>query len=588
MRQRKKDGPKQEPKANAEEKVKQQYQQFMTEVDKVVEKETGQRKSVSESDTGTMGDPGSTNMCELVGLIAVFTIVVGGALLGLYVIYNPQSVQFLAPLIQPWIQKVESLWPFGESGHPSHPDVMMLTEATFNETVDSNNTLVEFYAPWCGHCKTLKKPYGEAAEILKGVAVLAAVDATAEKALAERFEVKSFPTIKWFSGGEQPVTMDGGRTADKIVNWVKKRIDGPYTILNSEEEIAAFRGSDDSAVIAAADDEDGAALRVLHDVAMADNTRRYARVNNKFAKGIKVLSPPGFALFTKHSEKPIVWKTGKLKTNGRLALKASAVGGDALDALVRSLKFFLAVESLAAVTPFSNNQVELIINPATNISGVLFGADETLLSAYTEVANNQRGKIVLLTSAVSEQRLQEYIGLKGKDFPQFSMLGPSRTKYPLHGLATLSVHDRAAAIEEHVKKYLAGSLEPFFKSEEIPADNSGPVTVVVGKEYEKIMFDSSKTTFLEVYAPWCGHCKQLAPIWEQLGEEFASNDDVVIANLDGTANEAAGLDLSGFPSLFISRKGSTSIEKYSGDREFDALKDFVLSAPVDPETPAAA
>lgn len=61
---------------------------------------------------------------------------------------------------------------------------------------DSTITLVEFFAPWCGHCKSLAPNFAKAATALKGTAKLASVDCTVEKDLCSRFGVQGFPTLK--------------------------------------------------------------------------------------------------------------------------------------------------------------------------------------------------------------------------------------------------------------------------------------------------------------------------------------------------------------------------------------------------------
>merc|ERR1712106_1089765 len=91
----------------------------------------------------------------------------------------------------------------------------------FKETV-----LIMFYAPWCGHCKSMKADYALAAKQLteEGVShVLATVDATVESELGKRFEVRGYPTIKFFSKGEEVEDYQGGRSQGDIVKYIRQK-----------------------------------------------------------------------------------------------------------------------------------------------------------------------------------------------------------------------------------------------------------------------------------------------------------------------------------------------------------------------------
>lgn len=89
--------------------------------------------------------------------------------------------------------------------------------------------IVEFYAPWCGHCKALEPEYKQAASQLKGSVKLGKVDATVETALAQRFNVKGYPTVKVFDYGEKKDSTaydyPGERKAQAIVDFGSKLAD---------------------------------------------------------------------------------------------------------------------------------------------------------------------------------------------------------------------------------------------------------------------------------------------------------------------------------------------------------------------------
>lgn len=108
------------------------------------------------------------------------------------------------------------------------------------------------------------------------------------------------------------------------------------------------------------------------------------------------------------------------------------------------------------------------------------------------------------------------------------------------------------SIEAFAAGILDGSIQPQLKSEEIPEegeDMDGNVQVVVGKSFDTIVKDPKKDVLLEIYAPWCGHCKNLEPIYKKLATRFKSIDTVVIAKMDGTANEHAEVEVQGFPHI---------------------------------------
>jgi protein disulfide-isomerase A6 len=123
-------------------------------------------------------------------------------------------------------------------------DVEVLTEANFESLVIGSDDLwlVEFYAPWCGHCKKLAPEWAKAATELKGSVRLGKVDATVEKSLGSRYAVQGYPTIKIFSPNAEAEEYNGGRTTESIVKTALDKLDslgkGPkMSQLLSEEDL---------------------------------------------------------------------------------------------------------------------------------------------------------------------------------------------------------------------------------------------------------------------------------------------------------------------------------------------------------------
>ena len=137
-------------------------------------------------------------------------------------------------------------------------------------------------------------------------------------------------------------------------------------------------------------------------------------------------------------------------------------------------------------------------------------------------------------------------------------------------LSTLTV----GGIESFIKDFKNGDLKAHLKSEPEPT-NQGPLTVIVGTTYDKIVNDPTKDVLVKFYAPWCGHCKTLAPIWEELANSVADIPDLVIAKFDATANEAAGVAIRGYPTLKFYPKNNKAGVDFDGERDLASIQKWL-------------
>ncbi|KAI8342864.1 hypothetical protein BC941DRAFT_412887 [Chlamydoabsidia padenii] len=446
----------------------------------------------------------------------------------------------------------------------SDSDVLSLTEATFDdEVLKKDLILVEFFAPWCGHCKALAPEYEVAATQLKGDNIpLAKVDCTEQEALCQKHEVHGYPTLKVFRKGES-ADYNGARKADGIVSYMKKQNLPAVSELTAIDALDKFKTSDRVVVIAYIKPDDKETKETFDTLAnkLRDEFSFGVVNDDKLAKDENVKEFPTLVLYKTFDEK-------------RVDLSGAALKDEDWTGFVKA-------NSIALLDQVDGDNYKTYADSGLPLGYVFTENDQDRAkfdALLRPVAEKYKGKINLVhINGVEYAGHASNVGLKKEDFPAFAVQNlENHAKYPFLPESGQLTTENA---EQFVKGVLAGTIAPSLNSAQVPESNDGPVKVVVGKQFNDIVLDKSKDVFLEVYAPWCGHCKKLAPTWEKLGEQVkTAGGNLVIAKLDGIDNDIppeAHMHVSGFPTLKFVKAETNEVVDYNGDRSYEDLVRFI-------------
>lgn len=444
--------------------------------------------------------------------------------------------------------------------------VLVLTKDNFDKVMEEfKYVLVEFYAPWCGHCKALAPEYVKAAQTLKdsnSEVRLAKVDAPEETSLAEKYQVRGYPTLKFFRDGK-PSDYAGGRTAPEMVNWLNKKTGPAAQTIEDAAALKALTDKEEVVAVGFFKDQTSDGAKAFLEVAAQTDDIAFATTSADSAfKEFKV-SGDAVVLFKQFDD-------------GRVDLKEN------LD--MASIKEFINANRLPLVIEFTQESAPKIFGGDVKNHVLLFiskkGDDfKAKLDIFKAVAPSFKGKALFIyvdIDVTDHQRILEFFNTKMEDCPTYRYIslkeeGMAKFKPDKTEITTESIRTFVQDIQD-------GKMQPHLNSEEIPDDwDAKPVKVLVGKNFNEVARDKTKHVFVEFYAPWCGHCKQLAPIWDDLGEKFKDSEDIVVAKMDSTANEIADIKVQGFPTIKFFPKDSDQIVDYNGERTLDGFTKFLES-----------
>jgi len=435
----------------------------------------------------------------------------------------------------------------------------------------SQNLLVEFYAPWCGHCKALAPDYERAAKILKTNpdakdARLAKCDATqnVNKELASHHGVQGFPTMKLFHG-QNVVDYTGGRAATDIVAWMLRRIGDACVKLPDITVAESFVAQKDVRVVCtkAADGKDIKDIQeTVEAVARTIEDVRFAVTDNaEVAKRI-ISVPPSCVLLKEHDDK-------------RAVLDGTPT--------VESLTKFVRTEKEPLVQVFSQEKSAQIFGAETQVHFLLFleishKDTANMRSALTNVAKQNRGRSLHVIMPSDQTDVMQYFGLKAADLPIAIIMSMKDGMKQYRMAATGSSMDEKSMLEFE-GSFHAGTLKPHLKSADPVDDKADPVKTIVGSNFQERVMQGAQDVLLEFYAPWCGHCKALAPKFQQVGVKLQGvADKIIVGQMDATENDVDHdkIKIEGFPTIMFFKAGAKEEPiDFTGPREVGDMLDFV-------------
>jgi protein disulfide isomerase len=434
--------------------------------------------------------------------------------------------------------------------------VVDATDATFDEIVKrSELVLMEFYAPWCGHCKKLEPEFEKAAEELGDVATLAKIDATVEKENAGKHQIQGFPTIKVWRDGILSGNYEGGRTAADIVKYVRGNVGPAVKGVSSASEFEQLQKESRVLVALFVDAPAGEAFEAFESVAKSLRGEYiFTVVTGQDVRSAEEASANQVVVYKHFDDKKEVF-SGSIQDSEALTTFVKNSGVPAFDEIGPHNYKSYVERKLPLVWIFATP------------------ADEAALQAGRDVAPNHKGKASFVWIDSSKYAgMAQRLGLSGDKFPAVAIDNDGE-HYALPADQEVNTDNLRAFAES----FVSGSLKPTVRTEEAPAEHTvNGLTTVVGTTFAQLIDESDVDVLIEFYAPWCGHCKQLAPTFEAVAKALES-EPVRIAKIDATANDfpKSKYNVQGFPTIFWIPKGTHEPVTYEGGRTEQDLTSFI-------------
>jgi len=473
-----------------------------------------------------------------------------------------------------------------------------LTGDEFLDLKDKSPLFVKFYAPWCGHCKNLAPTWTEMAEEInpdaEWEAQIVSVDCTQHKEVCSDNGVKGYPTLKLFIPGVAEGTKyQGARSKQALTDWLDGELAKQFDEPAAEEEAApaaAAPKKGEVAVLTAASFKNTVAPAeqvtfVKFFAPWCGHCKKMAQTWVDLAKDQAANENVVIAEVDCTVEQSVCQENG---VKGYPTLKAFK-GGKEIEKYaggrdMASFKAALTKYTGAAPKAQEDKPAASAGTGSTDLTAENFassvGAGNWFVKFYAPWCGHCKSMAQTWEDLANAQKdSNPKVNIASVDCTQHN---DACKEHGVKGFPTLLFFQNGKNLGKHQggrdQKSLESSIKSFVNPSAAKDEEKKPAGADTGK------FDADmagKHTFVKFFAPWCGHCKSMAPAWKELQTAFEGSASTQILDVDCTSDEGKPLcqaaGVRGYPTLqyFGPKIVLGSGEKYAGGRDLASLKKFI-------------